>query len=1278
MQAKYKNNPFYRLLTTLLIVCILIGSPGNLFTEQVQAADSWISMETTGSNGIQSYQAEADTIIQTGKHNAADDNSIRYETKYYYMSKSTFDINSSFYSGTNAAIRKEVLSVKVQDGSVDEGTNVKTTFYTINRQEFIDVAAKLGVTGESLYNNGGATVYLSNVFQIMINNTELDHYVWGYPSMLEAASWSSVTKEKLKGYYNFPYKLSNVAFNVKIIAVDKNGNVLDGNLYETKKIYSEPIQYTLTEPKQTIVKNGITYEYNNRWYYFYTPANKTYEDYVNGLGGNSINVAAPDAEPLSTVTYKMVFDPKVVKYTYTIDAVDASHKYLGDMEDDKTQTQSGAKVEYKSIAAKRTVNGKEYNFQNQWYMTYIDESGNTVNTGTVNSSTILKDPMPAAKENSNAVFHLIYSPGPTPTPIPTPIITGTPSPTPTASPTPTLAPINVPSPGIESLPFTSVNPSGVLRADVRGTERFVATLGVPTIESLYGEVTSKEYLLGYQFEKKVGKEYFSVKVTRNYVLKWNSATPASAGGPKPQQEIVPVTKTVTVERAYGYWEIMNLECYGISNVVINNYALPNGSITILPNYFYYNPPSISVWHSSNSWDHVLPPMQAVNGIQLSDVVISTTGSTKPTIPNEDFTHIAKQMTGKARVKSDYLTFNGATIISDAITETEAPNINTSAMFQCTTNTNASALYSPNNVIEATKKNGTYPTQGTITYTKIAKLGSFKSDTLQYGIGGLSNVVIHTPVVCDPTITANNDSYVQLINPTEGCVELVLDPNEKLSDFTVHVSNTGHHSGKQGYFTRDFSRSIRNPDLSYISLASALLKNQVKFPFDTYIDKGVANNCSDDDFIKANTWITIDRSSPRFYLPITVNEGVYTVNFRTIAVNGEDYLSNTETFANTQLSNYVATNTVKVEVSGRIYGLTMFDISDYPIWEDIFRIEDSSDFKKDNTGYVSGAPFSSYSSSRYYNYTVGTNDQYGNDTNRNNKYTFPLVNSSHPRYKNIGILKTGYVVRYSLETVGNMFSDACKVAIKPNFYYVDKHGKNRVAVDLYYTENINKKTRHLVKVGSALDQVNLKEYSTGDIYLGIPEAELKQTAKLRGLTYGAFTSKMATMFNFSDIRLNCAFRTYVNNAYLNKVKAYDSYEDLQDDGITDNDILGRIQRWYGSYYLPNEIHIVAKGFDVLDYADKYGVDYDEVFWLEDGYIIVNFSIETVGEDSNRRLSYINSSNYTDNDNCSMWVLENPVLTKASYNGPTFNFYAGDFVIYYSNKRMSDDYDSGAVY
>lgn len=79
----------------------------------------------------------------------------------------------------------------------------------------------------------------------------------------------------------------------------------------------------------------------------------------------------------------------------------------------------------------------------------------------------------------------------------------TPIPEPSHTPTPEIHSVEVPiSESIEE-EFTEALATGVIRADNRGSEKFTETMGNPTTESLYGEVTATEYLLGYRLTKKV-------------------------------------------------------------------------------------------------------------------------------------------------------------------------------------------------------------------------------------------------------------------------------------------------------------------------------------------------------------------------------------------------------------------------------------------------------------------------------------------------------------------------------------------------------------------------------------------------------------------------------------------------------------------------------------------------------------------------------------------------------------------------------------------------------
>ena len=1272
----------YQKIISAFIVALLFVS---LITDyiginQVDAATNtgdWVIFNATNS------EVKGNMVSWKSTHNAGTMNQPRYKTQYYYMSKEKYNTQYKFTEGANASIlRSKSINVDIRDSGTTGTTKYRK--YSFLRKDFLKLASGslssggLGITAKDIRNNGNRyDVYLNPVYdRYMIvddgteDGKEVDlegKNIFGYQEM--KAWFPSISTD----LYNIKFTLtaSNI-FNVEYVALDEQNNTLDNNLDGVKReaVYEEEIDFTLPHNKMQITKDGVKYSYDNVWYYMWTEeeGGKEVDKSSSKRTGSVAQFTAPDVIPGTTLT--VFFKYKKAKsnpYKVKVVAETESGTHLKDLQSAR-DTSGGASFNFDMPVNQKVINSK-YTYQNKYKLTYTNPDGELKTGPVVNEVNIKNYIMPEAKKDSTAVFHMIYS------------ASAAPSPTPTPKPDVFVPPVITPPPADSAyMEFTTPVNTGVINADNRAGEKFTSVHGVPTTESLYGQVTAKDYLVGYSFVKKVGVKYYPIKVKKDYILTWMTATPTTVpgGGPKPVTETVTVTQTVTVARAYAYWEISNFECYKIGNATLRNYSLPNEGITIYPDNSFYQPPSVSINHSSEESYHIIPPTEYINGITLPSQSISSTGTTKPTFNSEDFTRKAWDMTGNISVRNDYLNFNGTTVMNDSIAQTIPPDINRSGVVQCETFINQNVLYKPNNIIDATKMNGTYASNGTITYTAIATVNATRPSNPQYSSDGINKVVIHTPVVCIPSITADNDKHSQLIAPTEGTTQLVLDPDPTLSDFVVAISNTGPHSNKQGYYSRDFSKSLRDPDISYIAEDKGVLMNQVKFPFDVIMEQGVANDQSDDKFIKAHTWLTIGRTAPRFYLPMAVNEGVYTVQFRTIAVNGLPYINQTEDYANKKLSNYVATNSLNVEVSGRIYGLTVYDLTDYPIWEEVFRVKNSMDFKKDFSKYTPGTSQLTYSKNRSYTYTLGTNNQYGVDTGRNTKYTFPLVNGSHPFYKNMGILKTGYLVRFMLDTTGNMFSDSCRISIKPKFYHVDKEGKNRVAVDLYYTEAINNKTKHLVKVGSPLDQTNLKSVRTGDIYLGIPDSELRQTAKLRGMTYGKFTAKSSSMFNFSEIRLNWAFRTYINNSYTRTVKGLDLFDDMRNAGIEEADLLERMQRWYGQYYIPNKVHVVEKDFDVMDYADKYGVDYKESFWIKDGYIIVNFAIETIGEDGSRRLSYINAANYRDNGNCSMWLQEGPVQSKTSKDGAEFQFYAGDFMVYYASKSASQDYKSGAIY
>ena len=54
----------------------------------------------------------------------------------------------------------------------------------------------------------------------------------------------------------------------------------------------------------------------------------------------------------------------------------------------------------------------------------------------------------------------------------------------------------------------------------------------------------------------------------------------------------------------------------------------------------------------------------------------------------------------------------------------------------------------------------------------------------------------------------------------------------------------------------------------------------------------------------------------------------------------------------------------------------------------------------------------------------------------------------------------------------------------------------------------------------------------------------------------------------------------------------------------------VQKWYGEYSLPAAPYVVPKGFNLAEYGRKNRLDDKSPIFLKDGYIIVNFNLETI--------------------------------------------------------------------
>lgn len=1010
----------------------------------------------------------------------------------------------------------------------------------------------------------------------------------------------------------------------------------------------KPYSYDITDKLESGMKS---YSYTGKWDWSYKINSGTNPIRTTNGSGLKVSFDAPSSGSISGgIIIKVYYKEISIEdndIALRVIMVNSSGALVNEI---SNETVTRNQVISKTPINQKYINGVFYKYLNKWEYVYETSTG-TKNVSSTGSTALFTIPS-TTKLASTVILKFYYESDQV---------------------------IEIPQASSPiSVSLDTPAPYAVINGDSYHSPYFTSKQGIASTESQHVYVKAKDYLLGYTLVNRVGKIEYSIPVTKHYTIKYQSATPVDYGGPKEITEIVEDRQIIKVERAYSFWEITNLEFYYIGYSNIYNYSLPGGSVNLTSNNAYLNIPSLVTWHSGDIKDHVIDPVQVRDGINIIEPspIVSTT-SKKPSIEFEDLTSYALERTDEIIVKNDYLAFKGSVVLTSEPVEkiTQKPDV--SMLKQSTIITHDKALYTDGKLIDAVKENGNYLSSGSVTYYQHPHSINSHLLTRTYAVN-VNNVTIHTPVICDPIITADNESWAQVIKPVKGAVQIVLDPDTTLNDFTVKISNTLEHSNRLGYFTRDFSRSLIDPEnISYIAKKNGLIRNEMKLTFDVYVDTLNDKIISNDQFIKAGTWIVMARSTMRFYVPLWVQEGIHTAEFRSIAVNGEDKLNKTETTRNANLHNYVATQTQMFQITGRIYGMTLYDVSDYPRWEDVFRVKNTMLLKLFE-GKTDGTKRISYNADYAYYYSVGTKNQYGNTTGRYNKFTVPLVNGSHPKQKNLGVLKTGYAIRFMLDTIGEMYDSGSYIKITPTFYHVDAEGKGRKQVDLYYKEEINGVNRLLVKVGEGIDLVNIQSGTTGNIYSRIPDHEIKQTAAVLNTTYSKVANQKSSMYSYSQIKIQNAFRTFIGTDYANLITSLSSFQDVKDGvGHSKLKLSKYIQRWYGTYKLPTNVHVVSSGYDVKGYMDKHGIDYSESFWLKDGYIVVNFSIVTVDKDGNENLSYINANNYLNNSNCSMWVTEGAALQKHDNEGNTFNFKAGDFIVYYTDKKSSDDY-SGNLY
>lgn len=773
---------------------------------------------------------------------------------------------------------------------------------------------------------------------------------------------------------------------------------------------------------------------------------------------------------------------------------------------------------------------------------------------------------------------------------------------------------------------SQLNPSasGMLRADNRGAEKFNVEQGIPTSESLYANVFGMNYLFSSKWANMTGQVTYTVTVKKTYHKTWTiPGRPSSGPGdpgvpPQPMERDVTVTKNMTVIRDYSYWQIDNLEVYKIDKATVSNYALGGygGTVTLNPNG--YTPPTLISENNDSVNSHVHP--QPCSGVDLGTQTVPG-GATEPPTPVEDslFQSRAESAVKENKVNNDKVIFNGSTIMDSAQHDKTAP---TPGAIPQPTTIGPNVLYQGGYVISKTLVNkANQPTTGKIYYTLIP--GNIKGGAdKNFDINGMNSITVHTPVV-DYSYVSNDSAFNQKTNPNYSRNAFVLD-----RPITVTIPTTGQHNNYLGYGNRDYAKYTKD--------------RQVQFEF------GVFTRPNDNSsYIPPGTWISFPQGQDTmvFYMPVWIDEGDYNVYTRAIAENAPANFT-TETNANLNWQNHVATRTLPVEVIGRVYDFRITDIGDFN-WQKVFRI----------------APGSSTPSGVMY--PVGDKGIDGTPNGFSFPYELPIRRGSHPysEYKNVAI-KTGYHFKFDLKTKGNMFGQYDSIRIKPSFYFVDMNG-NRQPVDLYYHDpNAGK---YFIKVGSSAD-VQKRNVTLDDRLRNVPQQTINNTASTLAKLFGSVPSwwkpQKPTYVGGYDVELITApLRTFIGG--FDVPNGVDPYRKN-----------AAVQQWYGEYSLPAQVYAVPRGTNLAEYGRTHRLNDNAPIFLKKGFIIVNFDIETIrnGDLNNPHLQYIR----TGIPEANQWRREGFNYQITDPYGMRVNLIDGDVVFYHADKSSSDDFGESGTH
>uniref|UniRef100_UPI002AFF7FCC DUF5704 domain-containing protein n=1 Tax=Paenibacillus campi TaxID=3106031 RepID=UPI002AFF7FCC len=781
----------------------------------------------------------------------------------------------------------------------------------------------------------------------------------------------------------------------------------------------------------------------------------------------------------------------------------------------------------------------------------------------------------------------------------------------------------------------------ILSDDRANGRHFDATKGIPTSEYVYANAWGYAYLFQHTFAERKGTIRYDCEVRVRYSLKWQEKNSRKTWSTRTASE----TKTYTFSftRPYAYWQIQQLEVLGIAQAKVTNHALPGGTVTLPA--AHYMPPTLTKEASTEVKDHVRPANPG--SMTYSPSTLDGGKSGRPSLPNDQskLQHQVDSQTDDPDVRNDAVQFryhDKTTEVMNGDWVKSAPlpqSIPAPAKIRSFKDTGTSILFQGSQRISNTLANqANLPSTGTILYTMLAGAVHGAGDR-SYPISTINSVTIHTPVVNEAAMS-DDHAHNQKTVPSTTRKALILN-----RPFTVRIPTTGQHLDSDaypGYGKRDFANYIQ--------------AKQVWFPFDVY---------SEDRHMlyPQQTWIDLPvrQLDTVFQLPIWIDEGDYTVAFRTIAANAPTHFT-VQSYANTDLRQHGAKDTIDVEVIGRMYDFHVTDIADLN-WEKVFRTATGSRQPTGNS------------------YWVGPNGIDGQLRGNASPYVLPILRGSHPLpgAKNVTV-KTGYPFKFDLKTSGNLFGNKDAIRIRPTFYYQDQSAATppeRVPVDLYYHSD----TAHFVQIGSEGD-VERRKMILNQRLRNVPEAVLTNTAaSIYALSSGWHKTEAEYIAHFLK-RANQPTYTgsYGVQILPSPLRTFiHTFAHPANASASAARVKASVQQWYGEYSLPAQVYVVPKGTDLAAYARSHGgLDEKSPIFLKQGFIVVNFNMETIvnGDIAHPHLQYMHapgSNQWWDKEGYDHTDGKRDHMLTDPY-GVQYEVADGDVLFYDTDHSVVDDYTS----